>query len=64
MQENHLLDLTAHGLTPMSHAEMAKTNGGGLGGFLLDAGLFLVSPALGVFNLGVKQGYREASRGV
>ena len=63
MKETVVSNLAGTCLKPLSHAEMLTTNGGGLGDMLLDAALFVVSPALGLFHLGVKSGYDGAAKG-
>jgi hypothetical protein len=42
--------------------ELMATNGGSISGLIIDAACFIVSPALGLLNLGVKNGYRQAAK--
>jgi bacteriocin-like protein len=60
MNPNHVMYAPVAGFQPLSENEMEQVNGGGVWGVLFDVSLFFVSPALGMFNLGVKAGLNEA----
>ena len=42
--------------------ELMDIDGGSIRGLIWDAACFIVSPAFGLFNLGVKHGYRMAAK--
>ncbi len=45
----------------LNKVDLSAILGGRIRGLVYDAACFLVSPAFGLFNLGVKAGYREAA---
>ena len=50
-------------LTVLKEAEISKISGGSrISGNLFTMALFMVSPAIGIFHFGVREGYREEAR--